>query len=196
MHTRRMAAFLLGVWIGCGVLMALLQSANQRMPAQLLLLPSDPVTQILKKLTPEDARLLLRYEAVEENRRYVQVWQEVELGLGLAVGLCLLLGTQKRVFPIVCCGLMLVFVVFQLFAITPEMTYRGREADFPPGNAAFGTQTRAWALDGVYIVTESAKLLLGLILISYLFVFRTRQRSRRELNPVPREDDKLRQVPH
>ena len=191
-----MAAFLLGVWIGCGVLMALLQAANQRMPAQLLLLPADPVTQILKKLTPEDSRLLLRYEAMEQNRRYVQVWEEVEIGLGLALGACLLLGTQKRVFPIVCCGLMLVFVVFQLFAITPEMTYRGREADFPPGNTAFGVQARAWALDEVYIVTESSKLVLGAVLISYLFVFRTRQRSRREINAVSREDDKLKHVPH
>ena len=42
------------------------------------------------------------------------------------------------------CGLMLALVLFQL-AIRPELTFRGRAADFPPGNQALGTQARVGA---------------------------------------------------
>ena len=55
---------------------------------------------------------------------------------------------------------MLALVLFQL-AIQPELTFRGREADFPPGNQSLGTQARVWALTEVWIGAESAKLLIG-----------------------------------
>jgi hypothetical protein len=178
MHTRRVASFLLGIWIGCGLLMGLIAVQNLRSPALILTSPSDQATQIMKKLTPEESQLLLRYQAVEQNRRYLFLWEEIELGLALVLSACLFLGTQKRIFPQVLCAMMFVLVLFEHFAITPEMNYRGREADFPPGNRSFGAQARVWALDEVYLAAEGAKLVLGGILASYLFVFRTKRRAR------------------
>jgi hypothetical protein len=185
MHTRRMATFLLGAWIGCSILMALMQPDNLRTPARILLAPSDQAAQIMKKLNTEESRLLLHYMAAEQNRRYLYIWEECEIGLAVALGICLFLGTQKRIFPLVCCGLMLLLVLFKHFAIGPEMLYRGREADFPPGNATFGTQARLWALDEVYVFVQGAIFLLGGILASYMFIFRTRRVRKSVDSDVP-----------
>ena len=77
------------------------------------------------------------------------------------------------------CVIKLVVVLFQHFGVTPELIYRGREGDFPPGSTAVGTQTRVWALHQVYVGVECVKLLSGAVLGSYLFAFRTRRRRRR-----------------
>ena len=182
-----MAAFILGIWLGCSIFMALLGPENLKMPGRIMLAPSDQAAQVMKKLGTEESRLLLRYFAAEQNRRYSYIWEESEIGLAVALGLCLFLGTQKRIFPLVCCGLMLMLVLFEHFAIGPELLYRGREADFPPGAATFGTQARLWALDEVYVFVEGAKMLLGGILVSYLFIFRTRRT--RKLAPSMEQAD-------
>lgn len=179
MHTRRMATFVLGIWIGCSVLVGIVAVENVRSPGTILGAPSEQASQILKKLTPEESRLLLRYQASEQNRRYLYLWEVAEIGLGLTLAGCLFFGTQRRIFPQAMCGLMLLLVAFEHFAITPEMNYRGREADFPPGSGSYGTQLRVLALDEVYIIMEGAKLLIGGILVSYLFVFRSKRRVRK-----------------
>ncbi len=122
---------------------------------------------------------MLRYQSSEQNRRYLYIWETAEIGLGLALAACLFFGTQRRLFPQILGALMLMLVLFEHFALTPEMTYRGREADFPPGNSSFGIQARIWALNEAYVASEGAKLVLGGILTSYLFVFRARRRARR-----------------
>ena len=70
---------------------------------------------------------------------------------------------------------MLVMALFQL-AIQPELSFRGREADFPPGNHTLGTKAREWALTEVWIGAEAAKLLIGALLASYLFAYKSRRR--------------------
>src|SRR5262249_12641250 len=129
MHTRRMATFLLGIWIGCSILMGIVAVENLRLPGAIVGAPSAQAEQILKKLAPEESRLLLRYQASEQNRRYLYLWEAAEIGLGVMLAACLFFGTQRRIFPQVMCGLMLMLVIFEHFAITPEMNYRGREAD-------------------------------------------------------------------
>ena len=49
-------------------------------------------------------------------------------------------------------------------ALSGELAYRGREADFPPGNRTFGTQARVWAIEQLYAGSEGTKLLVGGIL--------------------------------
>jgi hypothetical protein len=179
MHTRRMATFLLGVWIGCSVLMGMIAVQDMRAPSETMTMPAAPAAQIMKKLSGEEARLLLRYQAAEQNRRYLYTWEEVQLGLGLAVAACLFLATERRTLPLVFCGMMILLVVFEHFAITPEMIYRGRQADFPPGSAALGTLARVWVLEEIYIGVDVAKAVIGILLTGYLFVFHARSRVRR-----------------
>jgi hypothetical protein len=73
---------------------------------------------------------------------------------------------------------MLALVLFQL-AIQPEFTFRGREADFPPGNQMLGTQARVWALSEVWMGAETAKLLIGGLLTGLMLSHKSRKRSRR-----------------
>jgi hypothetical protein len=184
MHTRRMAGFLLGAWLGGSILMILIQVENLRFTATLLSTPSDQAAEILKKTGPqENVQLLMRYQAAEQNRRYSYVWEEGQFGLALVLGACLFLGTQRRIFPLVFCGLMLLMVIFQHSGVTTELAYRGREADFPPGNTSYSVQTRVWALDQVYAWVEGTKLALGALLSAYLFVFRAR-RTRKQINAL------------
>jgi hypothetical protein len=184
MHTRRMAAFLLGAWLGGSLLMILIQVENLRFTASLLTTPSDQAADLMTKTGPrQNVEMLMRYQAAEQNRRYSYVWEEAQFGLALTLGGCLFLGTQRRIFPMVFCGLMLLMVVFQHLGVTPELAYRGRAADFPPGNTAYGVQTRVWALDQVYAWIEGTKLVLGVLLAGYLFIFRARGR-RRQMSAV------------
>jgi hypothetical protein len=119
----------------------------------------------------------------------VFVWERIEILLALVLGGCLFLGTQKRVFPILLCSAMLVLALFQHFGLASELAYRGRETDFPPGNASVGPIERLRALQAIYYGAELMKLIAGGVLASYLFVFRSSRRSsRKEVNAVDNPD--------
>jgi hypothetical protein len=188
MHTRRVATFLLGVWIGCSLFMDFLTLENLRAADWVIAGSTAPAAKRLKMLSQDDANLLLRYQGAEMNRRYTYDWEAMEIALGLALGLCAFLGTQKRWFPLVLCGVMLIIVLFQHLAITPELAYRGRETDFPPGNTAFGPQSRVWTMQEIFGVVEALKLVIGGLLASYLFVFRSGRRIRQKIDAVDHPD--------
>lgn len=173
-----MATFLLGLWIGCGALMALLAVGNLHTASRVMASPSPPAAKLIDKLGPDAASLLLNYQAAEQTRDYLPLWENAQFALAVVLGALLYVGTQKKVLPLVLCGAMLLVVLFQHFAVTPELAFRGREADFPPGNTAFGIRTRVLLLSQVYWGAEALKLLMGAVLAFYLFAFRTRKRVR------------------
>ena len=174
-----MATFLLGAWLGCSLLVVFLVLANLRSPARTTAGPAPAATRLLQKLGDDDARLLLRYQAEEETRAYLYTWELAEILLALALAWFLFVGTEKRIFSLVLCGVMLAFVLIEHFALSPEMTYRGREADFPPGSSVYGTQMRLLLMQQAYMSMEAAKFIVGGILASYLFVFRARRVRKR-----------------
>jgi len=188
MHTRRVATFLLGVWIGCSLFMDLLTLQNLHSPDLVISSATPPAAKRLKMLSEEDATLLLRYQAAEMNRRYTSGWETVEIALALALGLFAFVGTQKRVLPLVLCGIMFLAILVQHFWITPELAYRGRDTDFPPGNTTFGPQSRVWAMQQIFGTVETIKLLAGGVLASYLFVFRSGRRVRTKVDAVDHPD--------
>jgi hypothetical protein len=174
MHTRRLATFLLGAWLGGSLLVILLQAANLRLAGSLLSTPSPQAAAFVKKVEPQqDIAVMMRYQAAEQNRRSSEVWEDVQVGLALALGATLFLGTQRRIFPLALCALMLLMLLFEHLGISPELAFRGREADFPPNNAALGS--RVYALGQVYAWVEGSKLVLGSVLAGYLFIFRARR---------------------
>lgn len=184
MHTRRISSFLLGAWIlGC-VLMVYISVRALQSPGLVLNSPPEPVTEIVKKLGYDTAQLFVRHVALEQTRYLTYSWEEAQVLVAVMLGGCLFLATQRRPFPLVICGLMLILVLFQHFALSPEIAYRGREADFPPGSTNIGTVTRMLALQQAYFGVEVVKLLAGGLLASYLFVFRTQRRSRRDRDPA------------
>ncbi len=182
MHTRRLATFLLGAWLGGSLLMILLQAANGRFTGLLLSTPSNQAAAFLKDAgRPDEFALMMKYQGAEQNRRYSDVWEDVQFGLALALGTTLFMGTQRRIFPMAVCALMLLMLLFEHIGVSPELAFRGRETDFPPGNAAVSALVRMYAMGQVYAWVEGFKLVLGVLLAGYLFIFRA-HRSRKQID--------------
>ena len=133
--------------------------------------------------SPQDIAVLLKYEASEQNRRYEPLWEQIQILLGLMLVACLFLGTQRRIYPMAFCGLMIVMVIFELRALSPELAFRGRQADFPPASSVFENARRVYALGQVYGWVEGTKLTLGFLLSGYLFIFRPR-RTRKQVDLI------------
>jgi hypothetical protein len=152
--------------------------------------PVGPVGNMIKALGQDQIMLLLRHHAAEQTRSLYSIWEQAQVGLGVALGICLYFATQKRILSLVLCGVMLAVVLFQLWAITPELSYRGREMDFSPGSATNTAMVRTLLLYQVMVVSEGLKLVVGGILASYLFVFRTSRKrsSRREVDTIDHAD--------
>jgi hypothetical protein len=152
--------------------------------------PIGPVGTMIKALGQDQIMLLLRHHAAEQTRSLYSIWEEAQVGLAVALGICLYFATQKRILSLVLCGVMLTVVLFQLWAITPELSYRGRETDFPPGSATNAATVRTLLLYQVMVASEGLKLVVGGILASYLFVFRTSRKrsSRREVDTIDHAD--------
>ncbi len=183
MHSTRVATFLLGAWIGCCLFLDLLSLQNLRLAGQLLNSAIPPASEILQNAGREQMRLLLHHFAAEQYRYYFSLWGLIQIPGALLLAAVLYFAAEKRIIPQVLCGLMLALVLFQL-AIDPELTFRGREADFPPGSQALGTQAREWVLTEIWIGVEAVKLLMGGALTNYLFTYKSRRRVRRTEDPI------------
>lgn len=170
---------MLGIWFGGSVLLGFLTLENLRSPTLVLASPAPAAAKMINKLGQEDAGLLLRHLAMEQSRSYIGLWEDAQTMLGVVLIGLLVFSSQKRWLPLVIVGAMLILVLFQHFAIRPEMIFRGREADFPPGNANFANQARVWTLAQLYAGMEAVKLAVCGVLTSYLFVFYAPGRSRR-----------------
>lgn len=180
MHATRVATFLLGAWIGCCVFMDLLTLQNFRLVGVAIASAS------IQKGGPEQITLL-RHFAAEQYRYYFWAWERVQILAALLVAAVLYLAVGKRWIPLMLCGLMLALVLFQL-AIQPELTYLGRQADFPPGSQALGTLARVWALTEVWIGAESVKLLIGGLLTVLMFRHRSFRLASRSVSAERRRE--------
>jgi hypothetical protein len=184
MHSSRVGAFLLGAWMGCSLFLAVLAFQNVRFAGRVAAESIPQATEIINAAGPEQAKLLLRHFAWEQNRLYLANWEMFQMPFAVMLALFLYLTTDRRILPPILCGLMLALVMFEYFAITPEFIYRGREADFPPGSLAFGAEARVLLLTEVLIGAEVAKLLIGGVLASYLFAYRSRRKVRKAIDPA------------
>jgi hypothetical protein len=177
--------------MGCSFFMAFVVLQNLHSAAMLMSSSAVPVAAMIKTLGADQMALLLHHQAAEQNRNIMYIWDEAQIVLGLVMGGCLYFATQKRLLSLVLCGIMLSLVLFQFWAIMPEMAYRGRETDFPPGNTQSAIMMRAYLLYQMLVVTEGLKLVVGGVLASYLFSFRTSRRrsSRHEVESLDDADD-------
>lgn len=174
MHYRRLASFLMGVWLTGSILVGWVAIQNLHRADVILASPATEARAILQTLGHVKARMFLRYQAAELNREYFSDWELAQIVIGLLLAAILALGTHVSRFILVTCAFMLVLTLFMHFVLTPELSYMGRELDFVP----HGTEIRRrfWVLHGLYSGLEVVKLLLGCVVAVYLFVFRVRPR--------------------
>src|SRR5579864_548550 len=116
MHYSRISAFLLGAILAGSVFMAFVATGNFQTAAEIQKSPPPQAEKMIKQLGDENARLLLRYQAGEENRLFFQTWEIVELFLGLFLaGLLFLMGNRRILAGLA--AAMVILTVFQHFKI-------------------------------------------------------------------------------
>ena len=160
-----MACFFLGIWLGASVLVAWVATENFLAVDRLLAKPGPAALLSIKSMGPEAVRLLLRYQASEQNRWLFHKWGELQLIGGAGFFLFLLFGTREGKLPLILVLLMLCVTAIQLWAFVPTMTALGRLVDFLPANQMTGERNRFWLLHTAYVIAEVCKWGAGSFLI-------------------------------
>jgi hypothetical protein len=174
MHRHRMAAFLAGCLILGSLFMIFVATQNFGTVDRVLAAPPQEAAQMFQTLGPENARLLLRYLAGEENRLFFTSWELAQIGLGALLTAILLLWMKSRVLTGMA-GAMLIIALFQHFRVTPEMIALGRLVDFGGGSGS-AAYSQFWRLHGLYGVLEVVKLLL-LVVVAGILLFGRRAKT-------------------
>lgn len=180
MFSRRVATFLLGIWIGCCLLVDVFALQGRYVAERILENPVADARDVILKAGPGNATLLLRHLSAEQTRGLLDTWEIAQLIVGGAMAVLLVFTDQRKSPAITLLGVMVVIAFFQHFFVMPDWTIVGREADFVPEAAAFPLQSRLWALTQTYGALEIVKLLVGGSLASYFFVMDSSKRIRRK----------------
>lgn len=170
---RRLAALVLGTWLGAGVFADVAVTQNFQTVDRFLVQPGSAVIAAeLNKSGRERERSILRRNAGEENNTIFENWERVELVIGCALFALLLYGARPQLPLLSGAALMLVIVTAQHFFVSPEITALGRKlADLPADDPLVA---RFWTLHGLYSGSEILKLLVGMALAARLAFRRKR----------------------
>ena len=183
MHYSRISAFLLGALFTGSLFMAFVASGNFQTVSEILKSPAPQADKMIKILGDENARLLLRHLAGEENRLFFETWETAQLVLGLLLaGLLFLAGNRRLLAGLA--GAIVILAVFQHFKITPELVWQGRAIDFVPATGDQTARQQFFRLHAVYGAIEAVKLLLIVGIGIGLFPRRRRSHERVELDAV------------
>ena len=187
MHARRFACFVLGLWLGGGLLVAWLTWVNQQV-ADHLVNDSNPAARLELRALGPNSRAVLRYQASEEGRRYYQVWESAQIILGLAFFTLMLFGSRENKYLLAGILVLILLVVFERTLVTPALTAQGRLVDFAPPDAAAAERNRYWVLQTGYLAIEGVKWLFIVALAGQMVFSRQgsgRSRdSRRKLDEI------------
>lgn len=178
MNLRRLAAFILGIWIGGSVLMDVVAIQNFHSVDRLLAESGTGAAAQVRSIGHDAARLLLRRHAAEQNRWYFELWERVQFGIASCLGLVLLFGVYPNRLRLLLCILMFLIVATDRFILTPEITKLGRAVDYVPGYAPSTDRDRFGTLHGLYSSLELAKLGVGFFLAGALLLRRRHDRGR------------------
>jgi hypothetical protein len=160
---QRWAMLVMGMWIAGSLAMLVVATQNFRTVDRLLAASTNPTfSSQVKAIGQPAARELLRYLSSELNRLYFQLWNVMQVVLGLlALWLLSGPGTAARArWGVVA---MLVVVALMTLWLQPEITSVGRSLDFVPRDPPPPALGRFWVLHGVYTALELGKLLVGIV---------------------------------
>ncbi|MGA2269378.1 MAG: hypothetical protein ABSH44_12985 [Bryobacteraceae bacterium] len=164
MNSRRLACFLLGIWLGAALLMAWIAAGSSGSVDRLLARPHPVASAQFKALGPANARLLLGYQISEQNRWYLENWEVAQVIAGVLFFFFVLFATRENKFSLFLVLLMIAAVLVQRVMLTPQMISLGRMIDFIPPDAPSGERVQFWVLHSWYFGVELGKWILGLAL--------------------------------
>jgi len=180
MHTRRIACFLLGLWLGGGLFMAWVGWQNRLNAARLVTEPHPAAVLPLKAIGVASARLLTAWQAEEQTRFYYETWETGQILLGVFFFLFLLFGTREDQYSLLLAAILLAVTAVQRFWLTPQVSALGRAADFVPAAGHSLERAKMNVLRNAYSVSEIVKGLCG-VALTIRFVLGRRRGSSREV---------------
>jgi hypothetical protein len=164
MHYRRIVCFLLGVWLGGGILMAW-YGARSFSSVESIMADSNPAFVLqTKPLGPAVTRTVLRYVIAEQNRWLFRSWENLQICMALLFFCYLLFGTLEGKFSLGVMLAMLAFTLIQRFLISPELGVIARAVEYIPDDLAAQERARFWLLHNAYLAVEALKFGLGVVL--------------------------------
>src|ERR1039458_8258558 len=164
MHYRRIVCFLLGLWMGGGILMAW-YGARSFGTVENIMNQSNPAFVLqTKPLGPAVTRLVLRYEVAEQNQWLTRSWETMQILLGCLFFGYLLFGTTEGKFSLIVMLILVGLTFVQRFLLSPEMGLLGRSLDYIPSDVVNQERAKFWLIHNSYLAVEAMKFGLGLIL--------------------------------
>jgi len=160
---RSWAIFCMGVWLTGTVAMAVVATENFYTIDRLLeARPNPTFAADIDKFGSNATREVLRYLSSELNRLYFQLWNLVQLAVGiLALWLVVKIpGANKPKWWIVW---MLAIVLFLTVLITPFILSVGRSIDFVPRDPPPDGLRTFGLLHATYTVLDGVMLILGIM---------------------------------
>jgi hypothetical protein len=164
MHYRRIVCFLLGVWLGGGILMAWYGARSFRTVDTIMADSNPAFVMQTKPLGPVVTRMVLRYVVAEQNRWLFRNWENLQICMALLFFCYLLFGTMEGKFSLGVMLAMLVLTLLQRLLISPELGLSARAIEYIPGDLAAQERARFWLLHNAYLTVEALKFGLGMIL--------------------------------
>jgi hypothetical protein len=176
MHARRLACFILGMWLAAGIIVAWLEREDFQTIQDVLSQPDPAVAERVKVLGAHETYLLMGHVAAEQRQRTIRTWEDVQLLLGLGFFFFLLFGTREGKLSLALALLLVGMVLLERFLLTPEALSLARIAGFATGRAASGEEVRRMVLSSTHEGFEIAKWIVQATLTAVL-VLRRNQRS-------------------
>jgi hypothetical protein len=178
---RRLTALLLGAWLGASILTDVAVTENFNAIDPFLQTPGNvAMSTELNKIGRDEARLVLRRNAAEENTWIFTNWERVEVALGGVLFLVVLFGGRPQKLQLALCLAMTAIVAGQHFFLLRPIADIGRRIDYLPASDA--ESIKFWRLHGVYSGLEIAKIVLG-----FLFAARLTLRFKPDADHFARE---------
>ena len=172
MHARRLACFILGMWLAAGLAVAWLERGDFETIGEVLAQPDDAVAQRMKALGAHETYLLMGRVAWEQRQRTTENWESVQLLAGMGFFFFLLFGTHQGKLPLGM-GLLLVGIVaLERFLLTPEVLSLGRAAGFASGSALSAEDMRRMVLSSTHQGFEITKWIVQAALAAVMIVRR------------------------
>src|SRR5579871_250638 len=122
--SERIAIFLTAVWLAGSLFLAFVATENFATVDRVLAAPPADAARMIGSLGRQDGRLLLRYLAGEENRRYFHDWEIVELAITAVLAVLCWRWIRSRLLGVSATAA-LVLTAAQHFWITPKLVGEG-----------------------------------------------------------------------
>ena len=156
---RRLAALLLGAWLGASILADVAVTQNFQAVDRFLAAPGNPATSAqLNTIGRAQERIILRRNAAEENNWIFLNWERVQFFIGGGLFVVLLFGDRPQKLML---GLSLALILIlgaEHFYLTPRITELGRTVDdFAKTDPQYKT---FWTLHGLYSGFDILKMLI------------------------------------